>query len=172
MRLPFVLAVGLAVASRLMGPGPAAADDLIEIASHEWTDQVTEDRQHGRAFTETAPVAPLNLWMLVKASPGALKALAERGKLPIFHQWFRLAIAGTSAEGATEMIDSIALDAGRPDLLRQLGLEVERRGFFDWRTWSRKDNIRAGTWLVRIKYADNTPVRCGGQPCEFRITVK
>lgn len=38
MRLPFVLAVGLAVASGLVGPGPVAADDLIEIASHKWTD--------------------------------------------------------------------------------------------------------------------------------------
>jgi len=172
MRLPFVLAVGLAAASWLWGTVPASADDLIEIASYKWTDQVTADRQYGRTFTDTAPVAPLNLWMLVKASPGALKALAERGKLPIYHQWFRLTIAGTSPEGVTEMIDSIPLDAGRGDVLAQLSLEVQHRGFFDWRTWSRKDNIRAGTWLVRIKYADNTPLRCGGQDCEFRITVK
>jgi len=172
MKRPFVLAVSLAAASWLSNVGSASADDLIEVASYKWTDQVTADRQYERTFTDTAPVAPLNLWMLVKASPEALKALAKRGKLPIYHQWFRLAITGTSAEGATEMIDSIPLDAGRADLVTRLGLEVERRGFFDWRTWSRKDNIRAGNWLVRVKYADNTPVRCGGQDCEFRITVK
>jgi len=137
-----------------------------------WTDGV-EARSHGVVYSNTAPVAPLYLWMKVTGSEWALQRLQEAGKLPIYHQWFRYSVIGASSEGVTEMIDNIKIPAGSRNLVGALESEINHRGFFDWTTWSMKENIRRGKWVVKVVYADGSAVLCeGDKACQYEILVR
>ena len=53
---------------------------------------------------------------------------------------------------------------------------MRRRGYFDWRTWSVKANLRRGTYHVEVLHQDGTPVSCdlhgeAVRPCVFGIRV-
>lgn len=149
-----------------------AEEARLTVEEAVWTSGI-DARDHGAAYGQTAPVGPLYLWMKVKGSNWALQRLQEAGKLPIYHQWFRHSIIGVSAEGVTTMIDNIMISAGDPDLAGQLETEISSRGFFDWRTWSMKDHIRQGKWVVKVVYADGTAVLCeGDHACEYAISVR
>lgn len=149
-----------------------AEEARLTVEEAVWTSGINE-QNHGAAYSQTAPVGPLYLWMKVKGSNWALQRLQEAGKLPIYHQWFRHSIIGVSAEGVTTMIDNIMIPAGDPALAGQLETEISSRGFFDWRTWSMKDHIRQGKWVVKVVYADGTPVLCeGNKACEYAISVR
>lgn len=147
-------------------------EPLLTIEKAVFTD-VVSDRQHGTVYTGSAPVGPLWLWMIVRGKEGALKKLEEAGKLPIYHKWYRYTIIGISAEGVTEMIDKIPIPAGKMELIEDLRNEISLRTSFTWRTWSMKENARRGDWVVKVVYADNTPVTCdGNEDCEYKITIK
>jgi hypothetical protein len=157
----------------IQSPRSALAEEArLTVAEAVWTSGIDE-RDHGAVYDRTAPVGPLYLWMKVKGSNWALQSLQEAGKLPIYHQWFRHSIIGVSAEGVTTMIDNIRIPAGDPSLADQLETEISNRGFFDWRTWSMKDHIKQGKWVVKVVYADGTAVLCeGDQACEYAISVR
>lgn len=179
-RVALALAVWLAAAggaaAETAGAAEVAAIPLIEITEVQWAQRVDAAsrnvvgaQQQARAYT------PLVLWMRIHAGEAALNRLETAGRLPIRHRWFRESYAGVSAEGVTEMTDSIALDAGSREKLGALRQEVAARGYFDWRTWSYKARPGPGRWRVAVVYADNTPVMCGSenpQPCRYSITVK
>lgn len=161
----------------LSAPSVQAEQALIEITHAVWTDGVNKaTRQYAREYQEQAPVGSLYLWMRIKAHQGALDRLVSEGKLPIRHQWYRESLLGVLSEGSAEMemIDDIAIPAARKILARSLQTEINRRGFFDWHTWSVKQKIKSGTWQVRVVYADNSPVLCGEEhkPCEYLINVE
>jgi hypothetical protein len=149
-----------------------AEEPLLTIEKAVWTDEVT-DYQHGFVYTDSAPVGPLFLWMSVRGKGGALKKLQEAGKLPIYHKWYHHTIAGISSEGVTDTIDRIPIQTGKQEFIEELRGEISLRGFFNWRTWSMKENARRGNWAVKLVYADNTPVKCtGNKGCEYKITIK
>jgi hypothetical protein len=153
--------------------GVVRADDArLTVEKAVWTNGV-EARSHGAVYSNAAPVAPLYLWMKVTGSEWALQRLQEAGKLPIYHQWFRYSVIGASSEGVTEMIDNIKIPAGSQSLVGALETELSRRGFFDWTTWSMKENIRRGKWVVKVVYADGSPVMCEGEKaCQYEILVR
>jgi hypothetical protein len=149
-----------------------AEEPLLTVEKAVWTDGVS-DRQHGSVYTDSAPTGPLILWMSIRGKDEALKKLKEAGKLPIYHKWYLHTISGTSGEGVTDMIDKIPIPAGREELMGKLRREISLRAFFNWRTWSMKENARRGNWVVRVVYADNTPVKCDGdEDCVYRITIR
>lgn len=149
---------------------------LLEIEETHWARRVDPASRNVIGVQQQARAyVPLVLWMRIRAGDAALARLESAGKLPIRHRWFRESYAGVSAEGVTEMTDSIALGAGTREKLGALRHEVHERGFFDWRTWSYKARPGPGRWRVTVVYADNSPVLCGDenpQPCRFTITVK
>lgn len=149
---------------------------MIEIAEAVWTREVDPATRKPSASLQSSPArTPLTLWMRIKGYPEAIHQLEHAGKLPIKHRWFRESFSGVTAEGITEMTDSITLSAGKKELLAGLRHETEQRGFFDWRTWSTKSNTGKGRWSIAVVYADNTPVLCGEEtrkPCRYFITVK
>lgn len=73
-----------------------------------------------------------------------------------------------------KLIDAIDLSVGKKEKLREIELELRERGFFDWRTWSVKRNIRRGEWYVYLVYGDGNPVLCedGRKKCMFKIQVE
>ncbi|WP_353615282.1 DUF2914 domain-containing protein [Paracidovorax valerianellae] len=43
---------------------------------------------------------------------------------------------------------------------------------FRWRTWSHKQSLRRGRWIVRVLYADGEPVPCESRPCQWSFFVQ
>jgi len=152
--------------------GALADETRLVVDKAVWTSGV-ENLDHAQVYGKAAPVAPLYLWMRLKGSNWALQRLHEAGKLPLYHKWFRHSIVGVSSEGVTEAIDSIKIPAGNVQLINQLGREIDARGYFDWRTWSMKENVKRGKWVVKVMYADGAPVLCeGDKPCVYEIVVQ
>ncbi len=173
-------AVALANAGRFAMPLPVhdfPKDSLIEISQAVWTSGVDRgSRKHLGELAEAPRNAALYLWMNIKGSNIALDRLAAEGKLPIRHKWFRETISSIRPEGVTQMTDNINLPAGTKPVLDGLRQEVRTRRFFDWHTWSSKENLSPGNWFVTVHYADNKPVLCGDRdgrsPCKFSIKVR
>ncbi|WP_337996938.1 hypothetical protein [Oleispirillum naphthae] len=149
-------------------------DEVITVEAI-WTSRVVEREATDRLHSPV-PVAPLTLWTRISGTPEALQRL-EHGGLPLRHVWMRQAPGGLESDGAPEVIDEVPLDiAGIEALRAKLRQEVAQRGHFDWRTWSTKQNLRPGIWLVRLLYADRSPVACRSdgrmiEDCLIRITV-
>jgi hypothetical protein len=103
-----------------------------------------------------------------------MQRLEADGKLPIRAQWFYWFYDRPQADGNGALIDAIDLSIDREGRLRPLRQELAQRGYFDWRTWSMKDNAEPGYWEVRLVFADGSEVPCArGMPtCHFVIEVK
>jgi hypothetical protein len=147
----------------------AHADPLLTVEEVRWTN-VVSDGQYAESYDTTAPVQPLYLWMRAAGSAATLEHLRAAGKLPIRHLWFKATGAALRYEQSTDVIN---LDIGSPEVLKPLTRELDNRGFFDWRTWSMKEHMSQGWWLVKLQYADGTPVLCGDDHhrCEFGINI-
>jgi len=149
-----------------------AENSLITITEAVWTSGVDDMKNPKKIYEETASsVQKLYLWMRIQGKEKALEVLDSQGKLPIQHLWIYSTGMSQVDAGSLKPIDAIDLTVGKKDKINKLRLEVNERGFFDWRTWSMKRNITRGWWLVKILYADKTPVLCNDQPCEYAIKV-
>lgn len=154
--------------------GQPASDEVIAVEA-AWTSGIV-GREPANRLSSPVSVAPLTLWTRISGSPKALQRI-EQGGLPLRHVWMRQAPGGVEADAAPEVIDEITLDIAGVEALRtRLRQEVAQRGHFDWRTWSTKENLRPGIWLVRLLYADRSPVACRSdnrmiEDCLIRITV-
>ena len=101
-----------------------------------------------------------------------MEELRQNGKLPIRHKWFSYIGTRPYFDSTKEPTDTIDLSVGKHEVLSELNAELDNRGFFEWRVWSSKKNVRAGWWRVDVVYADNQPVMCGKEPCVYNILVK
>lgn len=171
MKNRFLLVAAVFLLTAMAGASPAGDSAVLSIVDAAWTHGVGEDRQPRERLERAGPDQPLTLWMKVSCSPGALEMLRIQGKLPIRHKWSYASFGGVLAQGTLNMTDSIALSAGRVELLDLLAAEVRTRGGFDWRTWSTKKNLLRGTWRVRVSYSDGSPVLCGDKECEYWIEL-
>ena len=161
----------LAAAFQLGAKQVEAEDALIEVSEVSWTNGIEEHQPLEQYVGETYN-RPLYLWMKIKGKTEALEKLKEHKRLPIRHKWFHL-MGGTQYwEENPVLKDEIDLSVEVEDKIDQLHLELMNRSFFDWRIWSMKKNIKAGTWIVRMVYADNKPVKCGTKDCEWSIVVR
>jgi hypothetical protein len=148
---------------------------LVEVADAAWTSNVANLQFTDRYGNgETMPQSPIYLWTRMKASERALAQLRTAGKLPIKHYWRRYVGTGTDLE----KLDAISLGVGNPEVVRGLEREVTENGYFDWRTWSKKDHVRSGGWEVRIVYNDGKPVLCADHdgptmvPCRYYVWLR
>jgi len=154
----------------------AAEENLLEVAEVAWTAAV-QDLQFTNRYADAGrvPLAPICLWMRMRASQKALAQLKAQGKLPVRHRWIRY--SGYDADVETlKPTDMIDLGVGTPEVLTGLEREVNDRGWFDWRTWSRKENLIPGKWEVEIVYSTGEPVLCTADgdheiPCRYSIEV-
>jgi len=146
---------------------------LLEINEIVWTDGVDlETKNPMKVYQETAPNGFLCLWMKIRGNQQALEELRQNGKLPIRHKWFSYIGTRPYFDSTKEPTDTIDLSVGKHEVLSELNAELDNRGFFEWRVWSSKKNVRAGWWRVDVVYADNQPVMCGKEPCVYNILVK
>lgn len=148
--------------------------DLIIIKS-VWSTGVGDDKNTTDELVDIASdVERIYFWTLVQGSNSAFEILKTQGKLPIRHKWYRYRGVTPTSEGSQIPTDAISLQIGKVDIINKLRLELNNLGHFKWRTWSMKQNINPGLWVVRVVYADGSSVYCEdlGAPCEYRILVK
>ena len=129
----------------------AQYDAAIDIDEALWTDRVdSRSRTYSTALGQSATVKSLFLWTRIKGKRLALDQLEREGKLPIRHKWPRRTVLDLVPEGVSEPVNNIAIPEARAERLQQqLQAEVGARGYFDWRTWSGKANVRPRMWKVK-----------------------
>ena len=135
--------------------GAAAADSGITVARWE--------------FSPTIPGRPVYLSMTLDGTQAAIDRMQSAAPLAIQVHWTR-DNAGT-APGAPDLVTDLTI--GQPGLASALDGDVRRKGYFEWHTWARKDNLSSGAWTVSVTYPDGQPLACGpdAQPCRFPINV-
>jgi hypothetical protein len=174
-KLMIVIVSSLCLLGGLGLTGAIAEDakELLEINEIIWTDGVDlETKKPMTIYQETALKGSLYLWMKIRGNQQALEELRQNSKLPIRHKWFSYIGTRPYFDSTKEPTDTIDLSVGKREVLSELNAELDNRGFFEWRVWSGKKNVRAGWWRVDVVYADNQPVMCGKEPCVYNILVK
>lgn len=152
-----------------------AAEHLLDVVKGVWAKGINNDKQPTLEVTDTvSDIRKLYFWTQIEGSEKALDILSSKGKLPIRHKWYTYYGVTLETDGSQQPIDEINLSVGKIDKLKILKSEVSGNGSFKWRTWSMKNNIRSGIWMVKIVYADGKPVYCEelDGPCEYTIKVE
>lgn len=175
------LALCAIVAQSFLAPRPA---DGAEVAIAEATFAQGVDRDSKKPQRPLAAAAyggapPLFFWTRIRGDRSAFERLVADGKLPIRHVWTRRVGSASAAERqlAENELDALAvslserIDTAITDgaVLRKLGIEVSANGNFDFRTWTKKENLGGGVYEVSVFYRDGSRVDCGDGPCRFRI---
>lgn len=147
---------------------------LIKVQEVIWTTGIDENRNYTDRLQGSGSPGPLYLWMQVMGGQEALAQLRENGELPLRHKWFRIIGSIVAPNRSHSLTDEINLTiGGRDEIIHKLEMELAEKRYFDWRTWSMKQNIRPGRWEVWLVYADNTPVLdADGQPCKYVIDIR
>ena len=146
----------------------------IVITEFAWTNNVDSKRNHETRYETYGPTAPIVFWTKVRANREALKFLSDDGRLPIWHKWFVSCGSTVQFDGKTDPIDAIDLGIPSESLIQQLEIEIKNNGYFDWRTWSRKENVSSCWYTIRIVDNKNNPLYCGevNDDCEFSIRLR
>jgi hypothetical protein len=120
-------------------------------------------------FSPTMPGRPVYLSMTLDGTQAAIDRMQTGPPLMIQVHWTR-DNAGT-APGAPDLVTDLTI--GRPGLASTFDGDVRRKGYFEWHTWARKDNLSPGPWTVSVTYPDGQPLECGSdaQPCRFTINI-
>lgn len=166
--LALLVLVSVANAADLQGEEVLAVE-------YAWASAVA-GREPVDRLTSPVSTVPLTLWTRISGNAAALRRLDDGG-LPLRHVWMRVAADGFVADAAPSIVDEISLNIGNVEQLRErLGREAAARGRFDWRTWSTKEHLAPGRWVVRLLYADRTPVPCRSgerviRDCMIAVTV-
>ncbi|GAB4088298.1 hypothetical protein GCM10028785_09670 [Hydrogenophaga soli] len=171
-----VLGVVLAILGGApLAPVQVAAQDM-RVVQGVWTSGV-HDRQFIDQLRSGVVVGTLHFWTLLKGGPKTMTELQTRGKLPIVHEWaFKspLLVDPDTLSPEQENEQEVAKLLGVGAIVDRGGLvsSVAEGRDFRWRTWSHKQNLWRGTWVVRVLYADGKPVPCETPPCRWTFFVR
>ena len=144
-----------------------SSSPLLEVIDLAWTNGIGKDKNPLRRYYYLAPPAqPLFFWTKVKGDRSTVEALQRNGQFFIWHIWYH----------DNQFVNKVPLEIGGPELLHVLASSAQVNGSFTWRTWSRKvfkpyENSK-GLWQVKLFYSNMTPIRCGQQPCEYKIWIR
>lgn len=152
-----------------------AAQDM-RVVQGVWTSGV-RDRQFTDQLRSGVAVGTLHFWTLLKGGPQTMSELQTRGRLPIVHEWaFKspLLVDPDTLSPEQENAQEVAKVLGVGAIVDRGGLasSVNDGKDFRWRTWSHKQNLWRGTWVVRVLYADGEPVPCETPPCRWTFFVR
>lgn len=124
----------------------------------------------GRLDSDVEHGTKVFVWMRSAGNAAALERLITERRLPLRHVW-------TWRSGSTwRVVDTVEVTgAGITDEdIKGLKLEASNRGFYDWRTYSSKENLRRGRWKVTIIDRLGQRVECHDTQtdCEIRLRVQ
>jgi hypothetical protein len=154
-----------------MGVGAVRAEPVLQVVEMAWTDGISESKDPLTIYNKgTAPAGkPLYLWIRVHGEQKALEKLKAKKKLTIIHKWQYNYLGWYTRE-----IDvSIGRDQPLDDaLLAKLRLELDTKGYFDWRTWSQKESFASNLYSVTIVDGFDDKLGCDlANACEMTIRL-
>ncbi len=148
------------------------AGSSLTITDVRWTHEISASREPApeNIGTSVSSDKPLYLWVKLRGSAEAFEVLKTKRKLSVIHRW-----EYNYFGWKTERIDiSIGRDQPLDDeTIQKLGYEIEAQGYFEWRTWSRKENLSAHSYTVTIVDGFDEPFACQAEPlCKMTITLE
>lgn len=152
-------------AQRAAIPATAPATSGLTVTQWRFSDRLAADPNQPPQGNIVAG-SPLYLWLVLDGTQAAVDGMRGNRGLAIQVHWAR-----DSASGAPDLVTPLTV--GRPGLADTFEQQVQRKGFFEWHSWARKDTLSPGAWTVSLTYPDGSPLSCGqdAQPCRFQINV-
>lgn len=164
--------IGLSVLGSAFAEDPLSTRRFV-VSEFAWTNAVNSERNYVQKYRANAPsTEPIILWTRVRATPEAMDDLRGEGRLPIWHKWFVSCGSTDMFDGTTRPTDAIDLSISREAVLLKLQTEVDSRGFFDWRTWSKKNRVSSCWYTIRIVDNRNRAVYCEELEADCVLTIK
>lgn len=157
--------------------GQLQATPLVELIDLKWCSSISTSEdpeknrepvnvyQNGTVFNGSK----LYLWMKIKGDQKALDLLRKGKKIGIIQKW-KYQYYGTQ----TDPIDvSIGRNKLNTEVINKLQQEIDQRGYFDWRTWGKKNNLKAETYTVEFVDDFYDPLNCSQSlPCTMSIKIR
>ena len=173
-----VRAVTICVAIGFCMTAPALAEeqsnsDGIFVAKFAWTNKVNSERNFEEKYVDRGPNAPIMFWTKVHARQDALESLSKEGRLPIWHQWFVSCGDEYLVDQLEKPIDAIKLgNISSETIVPKLQSEIKKQGYFDWRTWSEKENVSSCWYRVKVVDNKNKILYCKEIEKSCELTIK
>lgn len=156
----------------LLAAGAVARADDVNVERAMLTDRVDRvTRTPGGILASPLTLRSISLWMQFKGTPELLERMKNdpAGQLRIRHVWRRY----TPTDVITEHEQLLVI--GSKQDLPALENELKQTGYFTWRTWSDKQIVTRGNWLVEVLWEDDEPLICRGKSgqraCSFAFSV-
>ncbi|GEM_PF-6442510 len=141
--------------------------NYLQVLDSAWTNKVNADKNPVERYHQSPNArSPLFFWNKLQGDSNALNQLRTFGKLGIWHMWYHNG----------QLVEQIYLPIGDANTFNQLQAEVQATGIFTWRIWSKGpwsgSKKQRGNWQVMIRDDQAMYLSCGGQPCQYHISVK
>ena len=154
-----------------------AQEDLngarLVVAEFAWTNVVNSEGNIDQRFDNRAPVAPIVFWTKVHGTRNAMESLRRENRLPIWHKWFVNCGSTYRFDRSIDPIDAIDLgDISTGSIVQELQIELDNRGYFDWRTWSKKERVSSCSYTVRVVDNRDSPLYCQEVNGDCEITIR
>ncbi|CAK8720829.1 hypothetical protein GMJAKD_10120 [Candidatus Electrothrix aarhusensis] len=162
--MPQKIAVFFFVLLDIICSGPLKAAPLVEIIDIKWCSSIatSEDLEKNKepvGLHENGSIfsgPKLYLWMKVKGGQKALDQLRQGRRVDIIQRW-KYQYYGAQTDPIDVSIEGKKLNE---DIISKLQQEINQRGYFDWRTWGTKDNLKAAEYNVDVVNAFYSPLDC------------
>ena len=152
----------------------------VRIVDWAWTSAVGGHCPNQRRDVSGGLEEPILLWMRVEGSRAAWEQMRDRQRLPLIHVWewapFGMEFSPAGGQDVSDEFsasESIPLHETRPEVIDALEREINGRDFFDFRTWSQKDNVLSGRFQVRVVDQLGDELRCATNlDCTFAFETR
>jgi hypothetical protein len=149
-----------------------AEDRMLVVDKFVFTNDVRTNKEFDQKYGKSAPVSPIVLWTRIVGTQKALERMRAEGRLPIKHMWYHSCGSKVYADPEPVLVDEIDLDVGGLEqILDELQLEVNKRTYFDWRTWSRKEHVSNCWYQVLVVDNRNDPLYCTEIKGDCRLDI-
>lgn len=148
----------------------AQTKTLLTVAEIVWTDGVTDDKDPLNIYANDSTVSvakPLFLWIRVRGEQEAFDRLKQKRSLTIEHKWTYNYLGWHTDRIDVSIGRNPPIDDG---ILEKLAQELEVNGYFDWRTWSKKERLVPGAYSAVCVDGFDQPLRCSqSESCQKNI---
>jgi hypothetical protein len=175
----FLLLPQFAFSAQCDGPGdpdiktaisPQANAETHVVADWALAESVKRRCPERRLSTQVNLGTKIHVWMRSAGNKKALERLIKDKRLPFKHIWKYKVGTGWSIKDRVKVTGNNVTDTDIAGLV----LEAKNRGFFDWRTFSNKKNLKKGIWRVDIidRLGENVICANSGSPCPIEFKIK
>lgn len=173
------LAIGMLLAGvPTINGHEARAQDLLSVIEYRCAFEInlaTKNPEKEIACDGIRQPGPIFIWMRLSGGEKALSRLENGQGIGLRHKWVRN--IGRDAEVIVErVLDPLPAGSINADKIESLRREVTERGFFDWRTWTRRYSIAPSAYEIFVTDPTLQVIACPPQPssavCSVAINVQ